>query len=375
MRRINPAVLYPLFLVIVLVLVTIFTYKEEAKQYPPFAMDSPSPTGTKAIVTYLQENLDAKIDEELPSEGNNLNQIRVLIDPALFSKIEVEEAYLDFIESGNTLVVLKENPDELFDIQSEYSFQTLTVVGEAEETTVFADNEPFQATIFSNFRITPSPDDTVLVEDESGDAIAIERNIGDGKLIVSTEPGWITNHFILSSNHLELFQEIAPLDEDGEWVLDSLSADHVSASIPIYEVYHGWVYIIIFCGAVLTLLFLWYQGKRFGPVHVRREDIVRYSNERIKAISIWHVKGKHYKEAIDKQLDYLKEIIRARFGVPLHHSWQDRLQHIQKFLTIKNIDELSHQISELEQKDAVNKQEFLAWSKWLDEIREEVEQK
>src|SRR5690625_3210605 len=96
MRRIKPAVFFPLFLLLVLILVTVFTYKDEAKQYPPFAMNSPSPTGTKAIVTYLQENLDATMDKELPSNHDNQQQIRLLIDPALFSEIEVEEAYLDF---------------------------------------------------------------------------------------------------------------------------------------------------------------------------------------------------------------------------------------------------------------------------------------
>lgn len=375
MRRIKPAVLFPLFLLLVLILVTVFTYKEEAKQYPPFAMNSPSPTGTKAIVTYLQENMGATIDKELPSNEGNQQQIRLLINPALFSEIEVEEAYLDFIKDGNTLLVWKNNPDGLFDIQTTYSFDTLSVIGEAEETTVYTNDQAHQATLSSTYRITPTADDTVLVEDDTGEAVVIEKKIGDGRLIVSTEPTWISNHYILTSDHLDLFQEIAPLDEEGEWVLDSLSADHVSSSIPIYEVYSGWVYIIVFCGAVLAILFLWYQGKRFGPIHVRREDTVRYSNERIKAISIWHVKGKHYKEAIEKQLDYLKEVIRARYGVPLHHSWEERLQHIRKYLTIKNIDKLAHQIKDLEQKDKVNKQEFLAWSKWLDEIREEVERK
>lgn len=375
MRRIKPATLFPLFLLLVLIVVTIFTYQEKPKQYPPYDIHSPSPTGTKGIITYLHNNMDATIDKKAPSNKTEDRQIRLLIDPALFSKVEVEEAYLDYIMAGNTLVIWKENPDELFDIRTEYSFNTLSVIGESEETTVYSKDDSYRATIFSSFRISPEEEDTVLLEDEDGSAIAIERTIGDGKLIVSTEPRWLTNHFILSSDHLDLITEILPFYEDGEWIIDSLSANHSTSSVPIYEVYGGWVYVIILCGIVLAILLLWHLGKRFGPVHDRREDKVRYSNERIKAISIWHVKGKHFKEALNMQLDYLKEIIRARYGIPVHLSWENRLQQIQRFLSIQNVDKLAQRIQHIEMKKKIDKQEFLAWSKWLDEIREEVERK
>lgn len=75
------------------------------------------------------------------------------------------------------------------------------------------------------------------------------------------------------------------------------------------------------------------------------------------------------------QLDYLKEIIRARYGIPVHLSWENRLQQIQRFLSIQNVDKLAQRIQHIEMKKKIDKQEFLAWSKWLDEIREEVERK
>src|SRR5699024_11306926 len=73
---------------------------------------------------------------------------------------------------------------------------------------------------------------------------------------------------------------------------------------------------------VFMLLWLLYKGKRFGPVRIPREEMVRFSNEQTSALAAWFKKSKRYRDALELQADYLKLLLQEKWGIAYQRSWQ-----------------------------------------------------
>lgn len=141
-------------------------------------------------------------------------------------------------------------------------------------------------------------------------------------------------------------------------------------------VYPKWFLLMIFQGSLIVILWLWYKGKRFGPIFFPREETVRFSDEGIQALSAWYLRGSRYHDSIVIQADYVRSILQDRWGIPQNREWLDlsewfarKLKRIPEsemrpFLT--NLDQILH-------KEKLTKQEFLLWSRNLDRLRKEVE--
>src|SRR5699024_8055442 len=74
---------------------------------------------------------------------------------------------------------------------------------------------------------------------------------------------------------------------------------------------------------LLTLFWLWYQGKRFGPLRQPREATVRFSNEKTSALAAWYQRGRRYQDSIVIQADYLKLLLQEKWGIPYQQGWQE----------------------------------------------------
>ncbi|MFP3361816.1 DUF4350 domain-containing protein, partial [Planococcus sp. SIMBA_143] len=65
------------------------------------------------------------------------------------------------------------------------------------------DGHTYQAEMLSDVRLEEADGDTVLLDDVSG-TIAYKSEVGEGQLIVSTTPAWMTNGNILKKDHLSM---------------------------------------------------------------------------------------------------------------------------------------------------------------------------
>jgi hypothetical protein len=359
-------------LLIIFVSISVLFKSNQPKEYPPYVSTSPSPSGVKGFYTYLEEDTDSiKRSELAPSLLNKTeNQLLLMVEPSLITEQEVMNDYLEFVEAGNTILIFKRNLEGMFDISTGF--------GMIESETVTLESsvgERYKSSMFSQVRILPEENDQVLLQDELG-AIAIKREIGNGNIIAVNSPDWLTNQYILEEDNLEL---VLSLLEEESW--NSILIDEFTHQSPkgndFINVYPMWLLVAGLQLILFTLLWLLYKGKRFGPVRTPREEYVRFSDERLIALATWYQKGKAYQDSLINQADYVRFVLREKWGISYQKEWIDlKDQLTPKLKTIKEeeIGSFLHDIESLLQKKNITKQEYLQWSKRIDRLRKEVEE-
>lgn len=351
-----------------------FVSTDQPDDYPSYLSESPAPTGTKAIYTYLENNHDqVKRWKNQPQllTGRDEDQLLLMIQPFLMlDDLQVDE-YVAYMEAGNTIMLLSDNPKEWFDV----SVKTATSDTEEISKVWDMDNKEWEALIDSQVRLAKETRDEVMLEDEQG-IIAMKRSVGDGELIVVNSPDWLTNESIIQNNHLELY-------------LSLFETDHTYSTILFDEYIHGldkgsspatlfpkWLVVFTLQLALLTLLWLWYRGKRFGPVRVPREETVRLGHEKTSALAAWYLRGKRYQDSLAIRADDLKIRLQEKWAIPYRKNWKESgeliLQKDNRY-SEKGIRSFVEGLTYVLNKESVNKQEYLAWSKKVDKLKREVD--
>jgi hypothetical protein len=337
--------------------------------------DSPSPTGVKAFYTYLKDKKEVRrwshSPEHLPKSGEKY--LLLMVEPYFFPEKEEMEAYLEFMEKGNTILLFHTNPKGMFDIEIEH-IDPNTYTG---EDLVVNDNSgiDYRADLHSPVRLQTTKKDKILLEDEAG-VLAIKRSYGKGQMIVSNSPEWIINGSILSADHLPLILSLLNEEENISLLYDEFvhGAQNSSTFLTLYP---KWFLLLLLQSALIAILWLMSRGKRFGPIFIPREESVRFSDEGIRALSAWYIRGRRYHESLLFQAEYVKLLLQERWGIPVSKEWKDLSAPLERKWTNIPAQEIKTFINELItilQKENINKQEYLLWSKKLDRLRKEVEE-
>lgn len=337
--------------------------------------NSPSPTGVKAFYTYLKDNKDVKrwsqSPDHLPRSGED--HLLLIIEPFFIPEREEMEAYVDFMKKGNTIVLFQNNPKGMFDIDIEY-IGSDNFIGE-DLKVKDKHGTTYQAGLNSQIRLQTKKQDEILIEDEAG-VLSFKRSFGKGQLIVSNSPDWITNGNILNTDHLPLILSLINEEKGASLLFDEYihGAQNNSTFITLYP---KWFLLLLLQGALLTILLLMARGKRFGPIFIPREESVRFSDEGIRALSAWYLRGRRYHESLSFQADYIKLVLQERWGIPVSKEWKDLSPALERKWTNISAKEMNTFLAELIsilQKEKISKQEYLLWSKKLDRLRKEVEE-
>src|SRR5699024_3226438 len=187
-----------------------------------------------------------------------------------------------------------------------------------------------------------------------------------------------TNDYILDENHLELIYKLLQTEEAYNTVLFD-EYIHGGGNVPsTVAVYPKWMLVFAMQLIVFMLLWLLFKGKRFGPVRIPREETVRFSNEQTSALAAWYKKGKRYQDALKLQADYLKLLLQEKWGIAYQRSWLECSELIagkDKQMSEEEAQKFTYDLTNLLNKESVNKQEYLAWSKKLDWLERKVEEK
>ncbi|MFZ3587773.1 DUF4350 domain-containing protein [Bacillus sp. DJP31] len=369
-----------LWLVAILILFSIFSYlisSQKPKEFPDYVFHSPSPSGLKAIYTYLE-------NEKIPVEAwsydpklltdRDANHLLIMVEPSYIPEKEVMKEYMDFIEAGNTILLLKENPKGMFGVRSAFIEQD-PFLNEAFTIIFDKDLNEYKAKITSNVRLISTNKDEVLLQDEFG-PIAIKQSIGKGELIVSNSPGWMTNDALLINDHIPLVLSLVEEGKSNDIWFDEYSHGGQNAST-LFTLYPKWFLLIMFQGGLFTIVWLWSRGKRFGPILVEREETVRFSDEGINALAAWYQRSRRYHDSLVIQADYLKVLLYERWGTPYNKDWIDLATILERKWTRipkPEIRPFLNGITLVLAKEKISKQEYLLWSKKLDTLREEVEE-
>ncbi|KMJ59479.1 hypothetical protein AB685_00945 [Bacillus sp. LL01] len=347
---------------------------KQPQEFSPYDSESPSPSGIKGFYNYLDDETSVVNRWEQSSKllpQSQERQLLLMVEPYFTPDTEEMEAYMEFMEAGNTIFLLKSNPRGFFDIRTTFIEMMFP------EQTVFDSTETsYEADIHSSVRIEESMDDEVLLSDSHG-AIAVKREYGEGALIVSLAPNWLMNGEILAKDHLPLVLGLLQGDEMDYTTILFDEYNHGETGTSSIDVYQAWFLLLLFQGLLLTILLLWMLGKRFGPISQPREETVRFSDESIRALAAWHIKGNAYHDSLETQAEYVKYILQEKWGVPFNRDWKDcaGILH-RKWKTKDNgkIDLFLHQLTMVLGKDKISKQEYILWSRQLDTLRKEVEE-
>lgn len=361
-------------ILILFLLGSYFILSKGTKTYLPYDSHSPSPTGIKAFYTYAErEIVGIQRWAEPPSKlSRSENQLLLMVEPSTVPNQKVMDQYIAYMEQGNTILLLMNNPDSMFGLDTTYTeFPSSNgeVFGESSKA--------FRAQNLSPIRLETKGPDEVLLNDDQG-TVALKRQFGQGSLIVSNTPEWITNEAILKEDHLILLLDLIKESDQELNVLlidEYIHGEHNGSTFT--TTYPQWFLLILIQGVLLTILLLWIRGKRFGPVLVAREESVRFSDENLQALAAWHIKGNRYQDSLSIQADYLKSAFQEKWGIPLSKEWKDRADHIErnsKTMEPKSVRLFLHDLTNILAKEKITKQEYLFWSKKLNQLRKEVEE-
>ncbi|KPB06412.1 DUF4350 domain-containing protein [Bacillus sp. CHD6a] len=362
-------------LLILFVICSYFVLSQKPEEFSPYDSESPSPTGLKAFYSYLENEIGMvnrweQSPKFLPDNENG--QVLVMVEPYFTPDTKTMESYMDFLERGNTILLFKNNPKGFFDIRTTF------VESMFPEQTI-NDTSPinFVGDIHSPVRIEPAGEDEILYSDELGD-VAVKRKYEDGTLIVALTPYWLTNQEILKKDHLLLVLSL--IQEEGlnnDTIILFDEYNHGDTGTSSLNVYQDWFLLLLFQGLLVSILLLWKQGKRFGPIVQPREETVRYSDESLRALAAWYVKGNAYHDSLSNQAEYVKYLLQERWGIPYNRDWKECGVFLHKKWKTKEdgkIDLFTYQLTQMLEKKKITKQEYLEWSKQLDTLRKEVEE-
>lgn len=348
-----------------------FFLSQQPKPYPRYVSESPSPTGVKAIYTYLQKDHKVKRWSHSPDllAKTNQHEVLIMVEPYFMPGKEKMNAYQKFMEAGNTIILFQGNPNGMFDVKTDF------VEGNGDPTKIWSrQGKKFRAEVGSQVRLQMNKKEEVLLRDQAG-VIALKRSYGKGRLIVSVTSEWLVNGNLMKDDHIPLVLTVLKEGMDGSVLFDE--SIHQQQESPSYlTVYPQWFLLIMLQASIIVLLWLWYKGKRFGPIFVLREETVRFSDEGLRALAAWHIRGRRYHDSLLIQEDYVKQLIQERWGIPYKNDWQDLSGHLERKLTRTSAAEIQGFIQGLNnvlEKDKMSKQEYLLWSRKLDQLRKEVE--
>jgi hypothetical protein len=350
-----------------------FLSSGQPAEYPGYVSESPSPTGTKAFYTYLEENAEVDRWEHEPAHlpEEDRGELLFMIEPFFVPDQAQMDEYIRYMEAGNTILLFKNNPEAMFDLGAAPGLAV------PDETTTVKDpyGEEYNALIQSQMRVEDEDTDEVLLQDETG-VIALKRSFGDGSLIAVNSPVWLANEYITDEAHVDLLFLLMQEAEYSSILIDEYI--HGAGSGPsVVSVYPQWMLVIALQLSILTLLWLIYKGKRFGPVQSPREAMVRFSNEQTTALAAWYQRGRRYQDSLRLQADYVKLLLQEKWGIPYRRSWQESTELLKRKvedIPAEEVGMFTLELTELLNKESINKQEYLAWSKKLDRLEREVEE-
>ncbi|TYS70369.1 DUF4350 domain-containing protein [Sutcliffiella horikoshii] len=367
-----------IWLGVLLVLFAICSYlvlSQKQEEFSPYDSESPSPTGLKAFYSYLQNEVEMVNRWEKPPNllpDKERRQVLLMVEPYFTPDTKTMESYIDFLEKGNTILLFKNNPKGYFDIRTTFVDSMFP-----EQTINDASQTNFVGDIHSPVRIEPAVEDEILFSDPLGD-VSVKRKYGDGTLIVALTPHWLTNQEILKKDHLPLVLSL--IQEEGlnnDTIILFDEYNHGETGTSSIDVYQDWFLLLLFQGMLVAILLLWNQGKRFGPILQPREETVRYSDESLRALAAWYLKGNAYQDSLSNQAEYVKYLLQERWGIPYNRDWKECAVFLHKRWKTKEdekIDLFTYQLTQVLAKEKITKQEYLEWSKQLDTLRKEVEE-
>lgn len=368
----NKQWIYFAVIVLALILLSIFGQRRTLEEYPPFVSYSPSPTGTKALYTYLmEEGIETKQWKHPPDLlQTEKKALLIMIEPAVKLSKKDLQSYEKFIKTGNTLLLFSENPEALFNIEMDFVIESI------DEQQKFSYNH-------QEYRLQLNPLQEIVGAEQGerfltldSKTYGIKRNYGEGQLIVIKASNLLMNSKITKEEHAEFITDLLKdVYREGETILFDEYV-HGRSQVKAYiKAYPAWFIVLMLQMILVTVFWLFYKGKRFGPIYTPRGEIVRFGDEAITSLASWHLQAKRYQDSLKIQADYTKQLLQEVWEIPYHFSWTESESLLKEKWKVpeKNINNFVRGLERVLKNKKIQREEYVKWSKRLDDLRKEVD--
>lgn len=287
--------------------------KPEPVDYPAYLSFSPDHDGTKALRLLLDEK-DISIKEWRQSSRflpEVSYQTLIMIEPRTLEPGE-QESLRAWVERGNELILFKQAPEDWTEFAIAEIERQPSYTNQANPIYHAAGEEAGQAVVQSGYRLQASAGMEPLLSDQLG-IIAAQTTLGAGKMTVFLTPEWLQNEHILQEDHFALLWPSLLATNPMIWIDEY---HHGYQQNPgLMAVYPAWLLWITAQAALAVVLWLWWKGKRFGPVYVLREWRIRRGDETLLAIAGWYERRKLAKDAYAYQERYFRHLLQEKWGL------------------------------------------------------------
>ncbi|MFP3392814.1 DUF4350 domain-containing protein [Brevibacillus sp. SIMBA_040] len=359
--------------IVLFIIVGWFAIKPAATNYPPFLAVSAQPDGTKALMVLLEEKGKSVKEWRQPMRflPNKKGQLLLSVAPSNLQPSELEEIS-SWVEQGNHLILFDKSTQEWGSLP----FSTQDIEDESTKVRNIRGallGEGYFGLAKSLVRLSENGSMEALVYDDQG-ILAGRTQIGEGSMTLFLVPEWMTNAQIQKWSH---FEAIWPYLQ-GDWSVVWVDEYHhgLQQKPGLLAIYPGWLIAICLQLAAALLLYVWWQGKRFGPVYTLREWTVRRGDETLLAIARWYEQRGLARDALLHRETYLRQLIHDRWGLHQRADRSEILRIANTKWTERDANKLSHLLQRLEQTKAGERyttKMLLADSQLLDEMSKRLE--
>jgi hypothetical protein len=286
--------------------------KPQAPDYPPYLSFSPDVDGVKGLMQLLKEN-DRPVKEWrqswrfLPPEEK---QALLVIEPGELQPGE-RKAIQEWVEKGNDLLLFQKVPEDWDDLRAR-EIKPSEPGEKRIERSGMSEGGTLTGFVDSAYRLQEAPGITALLRDDQG-ILAAQKKVGKGSISVFLTPAWLTNGHILSHSHFELLWPYLQKNWQAIWFDEYHHG--IEQQPGLLAVYPEWLTTLTLQLALVALLWLWWKGKRFGPVYILREWVVRRGDESLLAVAGWYEHRRLAREALLHQERYLRRLLQERWGL------------------------------------------------------------
>ncbi|MGF9821526.1 DUF4350 domain-containing protein [Brevibacillus agri] len=306
--------------IVLLVVVGWFIVKPVATKLPPYLASSAQPDGIKAVLLLLEEKGSQVKEWRQPMHllPKPAGQALLVVEPDNLSANEQDDL-LAWASGGNDLFVFSERPILWAGLPLEAKYmeekgnQERNVQGQ-----LLAEGLLGKAKTQARWKEAEGLEP--LFYDDQG-ILAGKVQVGAGSISYFLVPDWLTNRKIGELSHFEAVWPHLQKNWSAIWVDEY---HHGLQEKPgLLAIYPGWLVAALVQLAVVLLLFVWWKGKRFGPVYTLREWTVRRGDETLLAVSSWYERRGLARDALAHREAYMRQLMHDRWGV---HQKADRAE-------------------------------------------------
>lgn len=321
--------------------------KPQAPDYPPYLSFSADLDGNQAFSLLLQEKQQPVKEWRqswrfLPQKNN---QALVVVQPFLDIYEGEEEALLAWVEQGNDLIFFGDEHSVDWLNTATKSVEDYTKSLSSIQAPKLSE-EPLTGQVKTSLRFTGVSDDDILLHDDLG-VIAYQSSCGKGRVTIFLTPQWLTNEEILKHSHFAMLWPYFQKNWSAVWI-DEYHHGYQEKS-GLLALYPDWLIVALLQLAMALFLWLWWKGKRFGPVDIPRDWLVRRGDETLLAVASWYERRKLNQAAVLHQEKYLRQLIRERWGLTTYASDQDIVTTAQAKWDAQKVEALNSLFGHLEE--------------------------